>query len=199
MQVLVDDLYNIHEEYEDAWGNVGKYDISLPYIHCDSKAAKKLNQKIQDEYKDLIASLNEAKEEGYTLPYTKIHYKQYWNKDMVSLVIKEEVETDYPRYKVYHFDFKTKKQVSNKKLLKKYKVSQNDLKVWAAQAFDQEYVDQNEENVKELRAQTICTLPSNLDVFYHKGKLNVFIPIATNDSSGTKIVSYKPSRKKFFS
>ena len=62
-EVYISDFYNIHEEYKDAWGNVGKYDISLPYIHCDSKSAKKLNQTIKNEYKDLIHTLNEAKEE----------------------------------------------------------------------------------------------------------------------------------------
>ena len=29
-EVYISDFYNIHEEYKDAWGNVGKYDISLP-------------------------------------------------------------------------------------------------------------------------------------------------------------------------
>ena len=58
------------------------------------------------------------------------------------------------------------------------------MKVWAAQAFDQEYANEYYDNVKELRAQTIGLLPSNLDVFYHKGKLNVLIPIATNFGSG---------------
>lgn len=53
-EVYVSDSYNIHEEYKDAWGNVGKYDISLPYIHCDSKSAKKLNKTIKNEYKDLV-------------------------------------------------------------------------------------------------------------------------------------------------
>ena len=56
-EVYISDFYNIHEEYKDAWGNVGKYDISLPYIHCDSKSAKKLNQTIKNEYKDLVDSL----------------------------------------------------------------------------------------------------------------------------------------------
>lgn len=41
-------------------------------------------------------------------------------------------------------------------------------------------------------------LPSNLDVFYHKGKLNVLIPVATNFGSGTKMVLYRPSRKKSY-
>ena len=103
-EVYVSDFYNIHEEYKDAWGNVGKYDISLPYIHCDSKSAKKLNQTIKNEYKDLVDSLDEAKEEGYTLPYTKVSYDVYTHSNLLSLVIKEEVETEYPRYKVYHFD-----------------------------------------------------------------------------------------------
>ena len=140
-------------------------------IHCDSKSAKKLNQTIKNEYKDLVDSLDEAKEEGYTLPYTKVSYDVYTHSNLLSLVIKEEVETEYPRYKVYHFDSKTKKRVSNKKLYKKYKISQKDMKVWAAQAFDQEYANEYYDNVKELRAQTIGLLPSNLDVFYHKGKL----------------------------
>ena len=195
-EVYVSSIYNIHEEYEDEWGNVGKYDISLPHIHCDSKSAKKLNKTIKNEYKDLIHTLNEAKEEKYTLPDTNISYKEYWNKKMVSLVIKEEAEADYPRYKVYHFDFKTKKRVSNKKLYKKYKINQLDMKAWAAQAFDQEYADEYYDNVKELRAQTICSLPSNLDVYDHKGKLNILIPIATNYGSGTKVVSYQAKRKK---
>ena len=197
-EVYISDLYNIHEEYKDAWGNVGKYDISLPRIHCDSKSAKKLNKTIKNEYKDLIHTLNEAKEEKYTLPDTSISYKEYWNKKMVSLVIKEEVEADDPRYKVYHFDFKTKKRVSNKKLYKKYKINQEDMKVWAAQAFDQEYANEYFDNVKELRAQTMGLLPSNLDVFYHKGKLNILIPIATNYGSGTKMVLYRPNRKKSY-
>ena len=84
-------------EYKDAWGNVGKYDISLPYIHCDSKSAKKLNQTIKNEYKDLVDSLDEAKEEGYTLPDTKVSYDVYTHSNLLSLVIKEEVETEYPR------------------------------------------------------------------------------------------------------
>lgn len=195
-EVYVSSIYNIHEEYEDEWGNVGKYDISLPHIHCDSKSAKKLNKTIKNEYKDLIHTLNDAKEEKYTLPDTNISYKEYWNKKMVSLVIKEEVGMDYPRYKVYHFDFKTKKRVSNKKLYKKYKINQKDMKAWAAQAFDQEYADEYYDNVKELRAQTICSLPSNLDVYDHKGKLNILIPIATNYGSGIKVVSYQAKRKK---
>ena len=197
-EVYISDFYNIHEEYKDAWGNVGKYDISLPYIHCDSKSAKKLNQTIKNEYKDLVDSLDEAKEEGYTLPDTKVSYDVYTHSNLLSLVIKEEVETEYPRYKVYHFDSKTKKRVSNKKLYKKYKISQKDMKVWAAQAFDQEYANEYYDNVKELRAQTIGLLPSNLDVFYHKGKLNVLIPVATNFGSGTKMVLYRPSRKKSY-
>lgn len=123
-------------------------------IHCDSKSAKKLNQTIKNEYKDLVDSLDEAKEEGYTLPYTKVSYDVYTHSNLLSLVIKEEVETEYPRYKVYHFDSKTKKRVSNKKLYKKYKISQKDMKVWAAQAFDQEYANEYYDNVKELRAQT---------------------------------------------
>ena len=195
-EVYVSSIYNIHEEYEDEWRNVGKYDISLPHIHCDSKSAKKLNKTIKNEYKDLIHTLNEAKEEKHTLPDTNISYKEYWNKKMVSLVIKEEAEADYPRYKVYHFDFKTKKRVSNKKLYKKYKINQLDMKAWAAQAFDQEYADEYYDNVKELRAQTICSLPSNLDVYDHKGKLNILIPIATNYGSGTKVVPYQAKRKK---
>lgn len=194
-EVYISDFYNIHEEYKDAWGNVGKYDISLPYIHCDSKSAKKLNQTIKNEYKDLVDSLDEAKEEGYTLPDTKVSYDVYTHSNLLSLVIKEEVETEYPRYKVYHFDSKTKKRVSNKKLYKKYKISQKDMKVWAAQAFDQEYANEYYDNVKELRAQTIGLLPSNLDVFYHKGKLNVLIPVATNFGSGTKMVLYRPSAR----
>ena len=141
-EVYISDFYNIHEEYKDAWGNVGKYDISLPYIHCDSKSANKLNQTIKNEYKDLVDSLDEAKEEGYTLPYTKVSYDVYTHSNLLSLVIKEEVETEYPRYKVYHFDSKTKKRVSNKKLYKKYKISQKDMKVWAAQAFDQVYANE---------------------------------------------------------
>lgn len=197
-EVYVSDLYNIHEEYQDAWGNVGKYDISLPRIHCDSKSAKKLNKTIKNEYKDLIHTLNEAKEEKYTLPDTSISYKEYWNKKMVSLVIKEEVEADDPRYKVYYFDFKTKKRVSNKKLYKKYKINQKDTKAWAAQAFDQEYADEYFDNVKELRAQTICSLPSNLDMYVQKGKLNILIPIATNFGSGIKVVAYQPKRKKSY-
>ena len=117
---------------------------------------------------------------------------------MVSLVIKGKVEADDPRYKVYHFDFKTKKRVSNKKLYKKYKINQKDMKVWAAQAFDQEYADEYFDNVKELRAQTICSLPSNLDMYVQKGKLNILIPIATNYGSGIKVVAYQPKRKESY-
>lgn len=87
-EVYISDFYNIHEEYKDAWGNVGKYDISLPYIHCDSKSAKKLNQTIKNEYKDLVDSLDEAKEEGYTLPDTKVSYDVYTHSNLLSLVIK---------------------------------------------------------------------------------------------------------------
>lgn len=39
-EVYVSDFYNIHEEYKDAWGNVGKYDISLPYIHVIQRAQR---------------------------------------------------------------------------------------------------------------------------------------------------------------
>ena len=102
------------------------------------------------------------------------------------------------KYNVYHFDSKTKKRVSNKKLYKKYKISRKDMKAWAAQAFDQEYANEYFDNVKELRAQTMGLLPSNLDVFYHKGKLNILIPIATNYGSGTKMVLYRPNRKKSY-
>lgn len=63
---------------------------------------------------------------------------------------------------------------------------------------NQEYANEYYDNVKELRAQTIGLLPSNLDVFYHKGKLNVLIPVATNFGSGTKMVLYRPSRKKSY-
>ena len=119
-EVYVSDLYNIHEEYKDAWGNVGKYDISLPYIHCGSKSAKKLNQTIKSEYKGLMDSLDEAKELGYTLPDTKISYDVYTHSNLLNIVIKEEVEAKYPSYNVYHFDSKTKKRVSNKKLYLNY-------------------------------------------------------------------------------
>ena len=72
------------------------------------------------------------------------------------------------------------------------------MKVWAAQAFDQEYANEYYDNVKELRAQTIGLLPSNLDVFYHKGKLNVLIPVATNFGSGTKLSRHQeePHRER---
>ena len=72
------------------------------------------------------------------------------------------------------------------------------MKVWAAQAFDQEYADEYFDNVKELRAQTICSLPSNLDMYVQKGKLNILIPIATNYGSGIKVVAYQPKRKKSY-
>ncbi len=64
------------------------------------------------------------KKKGIRCRTQRVSYDVYTHSNLLSLVIKEEVETEYPRYRVYHFDSKTKKRVSNKKLYKKYKISQ---------------------------------------------------------------------------
>lgn len=175
----------------DYYANEGSYEIPndefdsytfdfsyhIPMITDGSEDAEAFNKNIQEEFtfiNDFLEPILKGEaEEVYDAEYSKISYDVYNNNDIVSIVVKVNYSyADWTEYKVFNYNKKEKKAVSNSDLLKFASMTEEDFYKYAGTAFGQveagyfkEMLEANKQNYPDEPEMAYNMVPSMIGDF----------------------------------
>ena len=110
-------LYDMSIDYTDGVSNNYFAVYRVPQLNYSSDDALAVNAEIAATFGTQVERQLESRDEGTSLWYTDINYRQYLHGSVLTLVCSMSTTTDYDQYAVYHFDTETGTRLSNKDFL----------------------------------------------------------------------------------
>lgn len=172
-------------EYTDDVGNTNSYSYKIPKFDADNDAAKKLNDMILADVKEVYESQLQVMKEKCSLDCSCISYEVHQAKEtsIITVLVQYSYMTDDVFYFSYSYDCEKEKVVSNKELLERCNLSEDEFvnmaRDKAKNAFDLEYENPGEEGELAI-AKNRDRITADLPMFITKdGSLVVAIPVAS--------------------
>ena len=96
-----------HGEFTDGVGNENTYDYAVPAFNVDSADASRLNGEIADFCQTYIDSIKQAETDATSLWVYNVGYEAYQSGDVISIVVKAEMDNDVIEYRTFNLNAAT--------------------------------------------------------------------------------------------
>ena len=127
------------------------YVFRIPNFAIEGGDIASVNAEIMSKYDDIIKGIQNAKNEGKPMSYSRIDYEYYINGDIFSLIIKNHYSFNYLDYYVTNVSASTGEYLDNKKLSDALGLDYNEMLQKTKSALEADFIDRyGEKNTSKV-------------------------------------------------